>query len=110
MEVFVLALLYNIGKAGAHATRYRPWARQPLVRGLPISDVYHAFSGVQWFFVLPVCYWAWGNDGAWWALSLVAWGTVWPLSKLLKGLGWREALRECWYLQLLNYVRGKFLL
>ncbi len=106
--VFLAATLYNVGKAGAHATRYPPparaWVRKPLIPGLPISDLYHMFSGLEWAAVLPYCWVAWGAGG-WWILGLLTWGTVWPASKLLKGLGWREALSEAWYVQIFTAIR-----
>jgi len=110
--VFLLALLYNIGKAGAHATRgigqvqeeSMSWARTPLIEGLPISELYHGLSGVQWLLVLYACSDAWGTSIAWWAPSLACWGTIWPLSKLLKGLTLRQAIFETFYMQFIMFV------
>lgn len=98
--LFVLALLYNVGKSGAHATRYQSWARKPLIEGLPLSDLYHAFSGIQWLLVLAACLHTWGLDLTWWVPAVLAWGTVWPLSKTLKGLTLRQAMHEAWYVQI----------
>jgi len=110
--VFLLALLYNVGKSGAHATRIpargREWVRKPLF-GVALFDLYHAFSGIQWLLVLAVCWRAYGPPllAPWpwtvsmpWVASLLAWGLVWPLSKALKGLTVRQALLEAWYVQL----------
>ena len=113
--VFVLAFLYNVGKAGAHATRgigmstseSMSWARTPLVDGLPISDLYHAFSGIQWLLVVAVCIRAWGHDPIWWVPAIAAWGTVWPLSKRLKGLSMRDAMLEAWYIQIVVCIKRK---
>ena len=109
---FILGTLYNVGKAGAHATRgighqadpQMSWARTPLIEGLPISDLYHAFSGTQWLFVGYYVSAAYGCDWMWYALSAVVWGTVWPLSKRLKGLSFREGIMESWYVQIYTCI------
>jgi len=103
--VFTLALLYNVGKAGAHATRItttrsRVDGRAPLIQGFALSDLYHGFSGIQWPLVLWVCWAHFGTDLRWWVACAVAWGLIWPASKWLKGLGLREALAEAWYVQI----------
>jgi hypothetical protein len=105
VTVFVLATLYNVGKAGAHATRIytsrsRVKGRCPLIEGLPISDLYHGFSGLSWFIVLYACIEAWGCWSWWWVVAMVTWGLVWPLSKWMKGLTLAETLREPWYVQI----------
>ena len=78
------------------------------IEGLPLSDWYHAFSGVQWLLVLCVCDHKYRHDSwtaaLWWVASLVLWGTIWPLSKLLKGLTLRQAVQEAWYMQIVNLV------
>ena len=98
--VLLMATLYNVGKAGAHATRDRKWARRPLISGLPISDAYHAFSGLEWAAVVPYCWVAWAASWMW-ALAAVIWGAVWPLSKRLKypTMSWPDIMREAWYVQ-----------
>lgn len=113
--VFVLATLYNVGKAGAHATRgigmptseTMSWARTPMIDGLPLSDLYHAFSGVQWLLVLAVCNRVWGHDWMWWVPAAIVWGTIWPASKLLKGLSIRRAIMEAWYVQIVVCLKRK---
>jgi len=108
--VFCLALLYNVGKSGAHATRYPPanraWVRHPLF-GCALLDLYHAFSGIQWLLVLAVCWRAYGSPlvAPWpWVASLLAWGLIWPASKWFKGLTLRQALIEAWYVQILTLL------
>ena len=107
----VLVLLHEAGKAGTHALRDRQWARQPLVPDLPISDVYHLCSGVQWLCVgwICLCAWGvpWGPCWSYWLAAVVGSGIIWPASKALKypGLtfrGWlRKAFLETWYMQLI---------
>jgi hypothetical protein len=107
--VFLLATLYNVGKSGAHATRVvtsrsRVHGRTPLIEGLPISDLYHGFSGASWPIVLYVCVDKWGVLSWWWIAAAVTWGLIWPASKWLKGLTLRETLREPWYVQIVVAV------
>jgi len=104
--VFLMATLYNVGKSGAHATRFRAWARRPFLPGLALSDTYHLFSGLEWAAVLPYCWVAWGAGG-WWIAAALVWGLVWPLSKLLKGLGWREAILEACYIQVFTALKRR---
>jgi hypothetical protein len=104
-EVLALVLLHNVGKAGTHALRYAAWARQPLIEGLPISDLYHGLSGSMWLLVAYVCVVGFGSDWLYWTAAVVGCGIIWPVSKLFKPVGGRtltirEALLETWYMQL----------
>jgi len=107
MELAVLGILalHETGKAFTHSLRDAGWAREPLYRGLPISDFYHACSGVQRLAVLFAGWCAWGLSWGWWLAAVLIWGTIWPLSKIPKGLTLREAMRETWYWQLFTWLR-----
>ena len=100
-------ILNNIGKSCTHALKnadHTHWARRPIVPGLAISDAYHLLSGVMWLALLQLAWASWGWDWRWWLAMLIATGLVWPLSKRLKGLSWREAALEAWYVQLIRYA------
>jgi len=99
---FLILALHEVGKSLSHSLRHEEWARQPLIAGLPISDVYHACSGVQWLAVLYAGLCAWGLSWEWWAACAAVWGTIWPLSKIPKGLTLKEAINETWYMQLIR--------
>ena len=108
MQLLTLAILVVgvAAKALTHALRDVPWARRPAFDGLPISDAYHVCSGLQWPAVFLCGWFAWGWDWRWWAAAVAAWGIVWPLSKIPKGLSLGAALRECWYWQIITWLRG----
>lgn len=106
LAVLLILALHETGKALTHSLRDVGWAREPLYRDLAISDVYHACSGVQWLAVLFAGWCAWGLSWGWWLACVLIWGTVWPLSKIPKGLTLRQAMRETWYVQLWTWVRS----
>ena len=109
LEVFLLAAIFHIGKSCSHATRSKEWARVEHIEGLPISDWYHMFSGLSLLAVTWACARTWGDDVPLWICALLLWGTLWPLSKLLKGLTLREAIKEAWYTQLVALFRSRTL-
>ena len=108
IEVYTLAalLLHEAGKAGTHALRDQAWARRPLVEGLPITDAYHALSGAQWPAMALLAWCGFGLAWGWWLAAVAAFGLLWPISKLGKGLTLREGLAECWYIQIFQWFRG----
>jgi len=104
----ILVCLNQLGKAGTHATRIPArgfeWVREPLIKGLAITDLYHVFSALEWPFLLFACWSYWGLSIEYWAAAIIIWGTIWPLSKILKGLTVIEAFHETWYMQIITWI------
>ena len=107
--VFLIVVLHELGKAGTHAVRDRPWARRPLVADLALSDLYHVLSGLQWLAVLTLCASSYGTRWAWWLATIAAWAVLWPASKLLKydHVTWRTVWAEAWYAQVYHALRRR---
>ena len=63
----------------------------------------------MWLLVLWTCWSTWGPDPLYWALAIVGWGTIWPISKLFKPVGGhtltlREAFNETFYMQIARFL------
>ena len=104
IALLALILTNQVGKSATHALKnadHTHWARRPIGPGLALTDFYHIMSGVEWLLILYVGWAHWGFDPWWWMALLVTTGIVWPLSKALKGLTWRQAILEAWYMQLI---------